>query len=451
MSELPETTSASDTIADINHELVDDLHRRAGTLLSQQSRQVRTERGTELAGESREEAGRAHIKTAIREHRATVVDAGQKPLTPPVEQAYARAVFARMFGAADLGRLLERPGLENIDINGHDNVWLDYDDGRRARSEPVGRSNDDLIKMVQTLAAHAGQSARAWDPANPVIDLRLPDGSRLSGIMLATAKPSLSIRKHRYMDVTLKDLVRTGTMSSEVSEFLSAAVRAKLNIMVCGETNSGKTTLLRALTREFDPLERVMTVEKARELGLDHNPERFPNVVVLEEVLPNSEGAGAIGLPTLVRQSLRMHPDRIIVGEVLGDEIVTMLNAMTQGNRGSLSTIHSYSARYAFERISTYAIQAPERLPFEVSGRLTAGALDLIVYLQRDRNRDAGLRSIREILEVNGYNEGGGVASSSLYIDDGTGTATRDRAVAISSRRLAELEETGWRDGGGRR
>src|ERR1700728_5440919 len=266
---------------------------------------------------------------------------------------------------ARLQPLLEDQQIENIDINGCDRVFLSFADGREVMGEPVAESDEELIELIQVLAAYSGLSSRPFDTANPQLDLRLPDGSRLSAVMDVTLRPAVSIRRARMGKVFLADLVGNGTMSPEVGSFLAAAVAARKNIMIAGATNAGKTTLLRALANQIPGHERLITVERALELGLDQSPELHPNVIAFEERLPNSEGQGAISMAELVRRSLRMNPSRVIVGEVLGDEIVTMLNAMTQGNDGSLSTIHANSSLEVFNRIATYAIQATERLPVE--------------------------------------------------------------------------------------
>jgi Flp pilus assembly CpaF family ATPase len=202
--------------------------------------------------------------------------------------------------------------------------------------------------------------------------------------------------------------VGNSTISPDVGTFLAAAVAARKNIMIAGATNAGKTTLLRALANQIPAEERLITVERALELGLDHFPELHPNVVAFEERLPNSEGQGAITMADLVRRSLRMNPSRVIVGEVLGDEIVTMLNAMTQGNDGSLSTIHSNSSLEVFNRISTYAIQSAERLPVDATHMLIAGAIDFVVFQEKRNEYTQGGRlrryvsSVREVTGVDG-------------------------------------------------
>ena len=212
---------------------------------------------------------------------------------------------------------------------------------------------------------------------------------------------SLSIRKARIARASLDMLVDYGTMSPDLAAFLSAAVRARKNIMIAGSTNSGKTTLLRALANEIPPHERLITVERALELGLDKFEDLHPNVVAFEERLPNSEGLGGVSMAELVRRSLRQNPSRVIVGEVLGDEIVTMLNAMSQGNDGSLSTIHANSSLEVFNRIATYALQAEEHLPVEATHMLISGAINFVVFMRKRNDYERGGGNY-EIVEITG-------------------------------------------------
>jgi Flp pilus assembly CpaF family ATPase len=209
-----------------------------------------------------------------------------------------------------------------------------------------------------------------------------------------------------------------------VGLFLRAAVAARKNIMIAGATNAGKTTMLRAIANEIPSYERLITVERALELGLDHFPELHPNCVAFEQRLPNSEGEGAISMADLVRRSLRMNPSRVIVGEVLGDEIVTMLNAMTQGNDGSLSTIHANSSMEVFNRVATYAIQAEERLPIEATHMLIAGAIDFVVFLEKRNDYVTGgrlRRFVSSVREVTGCD--GRVLSSEVFAPGSGGHA----------------------------
>jgi len=256
------------------------------------------------------------------------------------------------------------------------------------------------------------------------------------------ARPSLSIRRARLSRVSLDMLVENDSMSAELAGFLSAAVAARKNLMIAGATNAGKTTLLRALANEIPPHERLITVERALELGLGEFEDLHPNVVAFEERLPNSEGQGAIHMAELVRRSLRMNPSRVIVGEVLGDEIVTMLNAMSQGNDGSLSTIHANSSIEVFNRISTYAIQSAERLPTEATMMLIAGAIDFVVFIERRNEFGHGgrlRRIVTSVREVNGVD--GRVLSSEVFASGPDGRA--HPAAPISC--LDELVAAGYR------
>lgn len=258
-------------------------------------------------------------------------------------------------------------------------------------------------------------------------------------------RPSVSIRRARLGKVFLSDLVGNGTILPDLGSMLAAAVAARKNLMIAGSTNAGKTTLLRALANEIPPSERLVTVERALELGLDQFPELHPNVVAFEERLPNAEGVGGISMAELVRRSLRMNPSRVIVGEVLGDEIVTMLNAMTQGNDGSLSTIHANSAQEVFNRIGTYALQAQERLPVEASQMLIAGAIDFVVFVEKrnDYYRGGTLRryvsSVREVTGVDGR-----VLPSEVFAPGPDGRAMPRAAVSC----IEELLECGYEPSG---
>jgi pilus assembly protein CpaF len=298
--------------------------------------------------------------------------------------------------------------------------------------------------IVQSLAAHAGINARPWTPATPLLDLRLQDGSRLSAVMMAGERPSVSIRRNRFPQMFLPTLVELQTIDERVAHFLAAAVRSRMNMMVCGATNSGKTTVLRALANQIPHTERLITVEKALELGLRRHRDLHPNVVEWELVLPDPEGRGGISMADLVQRSLRQNPDRVIVGEVLGDEIVTMLNAMSQGNDGSLSTIHARSALAMLDRIASYAAQA-EGLSFEVTHSLIAGAIDFIVFIRQNPYM-GGRRAVAEILEVTGF-DGERVTSSHLFVPSPAhGRAERDRDVAIREDRAKRLADAGYDD-----
>jgi pilus assembly protein CpaF len=418
----------------VDHALVKRLRGEVGDRLADQRRLDAAASVTPMSGEDERQFARALIAQVLENHARTEIMAGRAPLTAQVEEDLAEAIHAALFGVGRLQPLLEDQQVENIDINGCDHVFIGYADGREVMGEPVAESDEELIELIQTLAAYSGLSSRPFDTANPQLDLRLPDGSRLSAVMDVTLRPAISIRRARMGKVFLADLVTNETMSPDVASFLAAAVGARKNIMIAGSTNAGKTTLLRALANQIPADERLITVERALELGLDHFPELHPNVVAFEERLPNSEGMGAVSMAELVRRSLRMNPSRVIVGEVLGDEIVTMLNAMTQGNDGSLSTIHANSSLEVFNRITTYAIQAQERLPIEATHMLIAGAIDFVVF-QAKRNeysRGGRLRrfvsSVREVTGVDGR-----VMSSEVFTPGPDGRAVAHAPASCAS------------------
>jgi pilus assembly protein CpaF len=429
----------------MDHGLVKTLRQQVGDRLAEQRRLDAAAGRIPLSAEDERQYARAVIAQALDEYARTEIASGRTPPNAVEEEALAAAVHAALFGVGRLQPLLEDLDIENIDINGCDRVFLSYADGREELTDPVAETDEELVELIQILGAYSGLSSRPFDSANPQLDLRLPDGSRLSAVMDVTRRPALSIRRARLGKVFVSDLVGNGTIDPELASMLSAAVRARKNVMIAGSTNAGKTTLLRALANEIPPNERLVTVERALELGLDQFEELHPNVVAFEERLPNSEGLGAISMAELVRRSLRMNPSRVIVGEVLGDEIVTMLNAMSQGNDGSLSTIHANSSMEVFNRISTYALQASERLPVEATQMLIAGAIDFVVFIEKrnDYQRGGRLRRfVSSVREVNGVD--GRVLSSEVFAAGPEGRAVPHSPVAC----LDELIYHGYEPSG---
>jgi pilus assembly protein CpaF len=411
--------------------LVRRLRGQVADRLNQQRRSDEVLGRTPMSAEDERQFARSLIVQVLEDHARAEITDGRTPPTAEEEERVASAVHAALFGVGRLQPLLEDPEVENIDINGCDRVFVSYADGREELTEPVADSDEELVELIQILAASVGLASRPFDSANPQLDLRLPDGSRLSAVMAVCARPSVSVRRSRLGKVTLDDLVGNGTVTRDLAGFLRAAVRARKNVMIAGSTNSGKTTLLRALASEIPPHERLITVERALELGLDTFEESHPNVVAFEERLPNSEGLGGVTMAELVRRSLRQNPSRVIVGEVLGDEIVTMLNAMSQGNDGSLSTIHANSSLEVFNRIATYALQAEERLPVEATHMLIAGSIDFVVFLRKRNDYHAGgglnrvVESVREVTGVDGR-----VLSSEVFAAGPDGVAVPHATIA---------------------
>ncbi len=338
--------------------------------------------GYALAPDDRRELAKQLTLSRLQRHASESVERGKTPLDVADEERVARAVLDALFGLGRLQSLIDDRDIENIDVNGCDRVWVTYADGTKASVAPAADSDAELAEMLRSAAARFGLSERRFDVSHPELDLRLPDGSRLSALMSVVQRPVVSIRRHRYVDLSLEDLVEMGSLDVTMASFLSAAVRARKNIVVGGAMNSGKTTLIRAMASAIPPRERVVTIEQAFELGLDSVPNRHPDLVALEARPANAEGEGAISMARLVRRALRMNADRVIVGEVLGDEVLPMLNAMSQGRSGSMCTIHADSSLGIFRRLASYAVQAPERLPVESTNLLIAGAIHFAVFVE---------------------------------------------------------------------
>jgi Flp pilus assembly CpaF family ATPase len=269
----------------------------------------------------------------------------------------------------------------------------------------------------------------------------LPDGGRLFAVMAVTARPCVAIRRDRLAAATLGDLARNGTMSGEVAAFLAAAVRARRNILISGGTAAGKTTLLRALASAIPSHERLITIEDSLELCLDRDRDAHPDAVALQAREPNVEGQGEVSLAELVRWALRMSPDRVIVGEVRGREVVPMLNAMSQGNDGSMTTLHASSSRGAFMKLAAYAAQTEEHLRLEDTNLLIAGAVHFVIQLDYAPGGQRVVSSIREVVDADGRQ----VVSNEIYAPGPDRRATR--AAPLRAATADELAEAGYGPG----
>ena len=428
----------------MDHALVKSLRDTVADNLRAERRR-RAQAGQPLLGEDTRQYGRALILSALQDHRLDNLgrDGGALP-DPGADAEIARAVHALLFGLGRLQPLLEDEAVANIEINGADRVWLHLQDGRVVAGPPVADSDAELIELVRTAAAYNGLSSRPFDPVNPWLEMRLPDGSRLCALMSVVDRPAISIRCFRLTRVFLDDLYARGAFTSQVGEFLRAAVAGKMNLMVSGETFAGKTTLLRALGNVIAPSERLVTAEHFFELGFGHFPDLHRDVVAMEERLANAEGVGAMSMLDLVERSRRLNPDRIIVGEVIGDEIIAMLDAMTQGNDGSLSTIHARNSAMVFQRIASYALKSAQRLPIQASYLLTAGALDFVVHIAKRRAADGTVqRYVSSIREVIGY-DGTQVVSSEVFACPDPAAPAAYPAAPVSGARADALAEAGY-------
>jgi Flp pilus assembly CpaF family ATPase len=372
---------------------------------------------TDMAAEDRRDLATAFVGQELEAQARAALTAGQAPPDAATEAAVSQAVLDDLFGLGRVQPLLTMKGVENIDVNSCRDVFIQFDDGRIERAAPIADSDADLIAMIRAVAADAGLSGdgdgeqRRFDRAVPRLSLRLEDGSRLFAVLGVSPRPLVSIRRHPPHNFTLADLVANATMTPTMAAILRAIVRAKLNLLIAGGTNTGKTELLKAVADAIDPEERLITIEDAFELDLGADPIRHPNVAALQAREANIEGLGAIDMAELVRWALRMNPHRVIVGEARGAEVVPLLNAMSQGNDGSLATIHASSSRQAFTRLATYAVQAPERLSFDASAMLIGGSVHFVVHLAWSSD---GRRVVSSLREVTG-SQGPEVVSNEVY------------------------------------
>jgi Flp pilus assembly CpaF family ATPase len=265
----------------------------------------------------------------------------------------------------------------------------------------VAVSDAALIGMIRDLAARSGVEERRFDRGAPVVNFSLPGGERACAVMALSPRPALSIRRHRHTRVTLVELVEQGSLDVALGEFLAAAVRARKNVLVTGGVTVGKTTLLRAMAAAIPSWERLITIEDVLELGLGAG---HADVVALQAREANVEDQGRVSQSDLVWQSLRMSPDRVIVGEVRGPEVIPLLNAMSMGTDGSMGTVHSSTSAGAFTKLAAYAVQGPERLPLAATTLLVAGAVHFVVHLERLRGDPARrvVSSVREVVGADG-------------------------------------------------
>ena len=424
----PRGRSAADGV---DTELVARLHRIVGEALT-------------ATHASHDEAGRARLSLSderalarklladeLRRLAADAYSAGQAPLEEHTEDAVTAAVLDRLHGLARLQPLLDDPSIRDIHISGSDRVWLTLRDGTKERGPAVAASDDELVDLIATAARRLGRSERRWDHAQPELNLQLPNGDRLHALMAVSGRPTVTVRRHDFDIHRVDQLVDRGVCDDLLAGFLTAAVKARANLIVAGGTGTGKTTMLRCLINEIDAEERLITVEDSLEIGLERFEDLHPDHETLEAREANTEGVGAFTLADLVRSALRMDPHRVIVGEVRGAEVLPMLLAMSQGNDGSMCSIHADSSKGVFGRLAMYAAMAPERLTPEVTNLLVANAVDLIVHL----GWVEGDRRITSVRQVTGAVEGAQIVSNELWRPDPTGAAV---PAAPPSRELVD-------------
>ncbi|GAA3328588.1 CpaF family protein [Paeniglutamicibacter sulfureus] len=347
------------------------------------------------------------LRKLARDELSQVIDAEQVPLSPEERRRLIRDIGDEVLGLGPLQRMLEDPEVSEIMVNRRDQIYVERN-GKLEATDATFSSEDQLRRVIERIVSKVG---RRIDESSPLVDARLEDGSRVNAIIppLAVNGPSITIRKFSKDPLTVRNLIEFGTLTPDMAHLLEACVKARLNIIVSGGTGTGKTTLLNVLSG-FIPLdERIVTIEDAVELQLQQD-----HVVRLESRPANIEGKGAVTIRDLVKNSLRMRPDRIVVGEVRGGEALDMLQAMNTGHDGSISTVHANTPRDAVARLETLVLMAGMDLPLRAIREQVASAVHLIVHLTRLRD---GTRRVTHLTEVQGM-EGEVVTLQDAFLFD---------------------------------
>ncbi|TFD25474.1 CpaF family protein [Cryobacterium lyxosi] len=383
-----------DPLADIKERAAQELFERIGTRLNDPS----------LSEEQLHAYARAEL--------GNIVSAEQVPLSDDERDRLIAEIGADVLGYGPLDVLLADEAVSEIMVNGHEQIFVERN-GRLSLSPSRFTSEAQLRRVIERIVSKVG---RRIDESSPLVDARLADGSRVNAIIppLSVDGSSLTIRKFSREPLTVRDLIGFGTLSPDMAELLDACVKAKLNIIVSGGTGTGKTTLLNVLSGYIPPDERIITIEDAVELQLQQE-----HVIRLESRPANIEGKGEITIRDLVRNSLRMRPDRIVIGECRGGESLDMLQAMNTGHDGSISTVHANSPRDAIARLETLVLMAGMDLPLRAIREQITSAIDVIVQISRLKD---GTRRITHVTEVQGM-EGEIVTLQDAFIfDHGAGT-----------------------------
>ena len=314
----------------------------------------------------------------------------------PQREAMVTEIMDEIYGFGPIESLMVDPGVTDIMINGPDRVLVE----RNGVLEATSIRFADAGHLMQFIHRLVGRAGRRIDESNPIVDARLPDGSRFNAVIppLALCGPTVSIRRFGNRRLQIDDLIRSGSLAPAVADFLILAVRGRMNIIIAGGTGAGKTTLLNCISRFIPESQRVVTIEETAELSLQQ-----PDVVSLETRLPNMEGRGAVTQRDLLRNSLRMRPDRIIVGEARGAEVLDMLQAMNTGHDGSMSTVHANDTRETLERLELMIALSGSELPSRIALQYIASALDIVIHVTR---LHTGERRITRISEVSGLRDG---------------------------------------------
>jgi pilus assembly protein CpaF len=377
---------------------------------------------------SEKELTEEEIRKRVQESLTQALNEERAPLSAADRGQLIADVMDDVMGYGPINNLLNDPEVTEVMVNGPEKVYVERN-GKLTLEDITFIDGAHVRRIIDRIVSQVG---RRIDESSPMVDARLPNGSRVNAIIhpLAIDGPFLTIRKFSDDPFTVEDLINFGSLSPQVARFLEACVQGKLNIIVSGGTGSGKTTMLNVLSSFIPNDERIVTVEDAKELQL-----RQEHVLCLESRPPNIEGKGAIEIRDLVRNTLRMRPDRIVVGECRGGEALDMLQAMNTGHDGSITTIHSNAPRDTLARLETLTLMAGFDLPVRAIREQAASAIDLIVHLARLRD---GTRRVTHVTEVQGM-EGDIITLQDIFLFDyGMG-------LDANGRFLGHLKSTGMK------
>jgi pilus assembly protein CpaF len=360
----------------------------------------------------------AKVRKQVEEAFNSILDGESIVLSRAERQRLFQSIESDIIGLGPIQQLLADDSISEIMVNGPRQIYVERR-GKLERTDITFSNDEHVLRIIDRIVAPLG---RRIDESSPMVDARLADGSRVNAIIrpLALNGPTITIRKFRQDSLSINDLVRFGSMTNEMAEFLAACVKARLNIVVAGGTGSGKTTLLNVLSSFIPEDERIITVENAAELQLKQD-----HVVSLESRPPNVEGRGEVTIRDLVINCLRMRPERIIVGECRGGETLDMLQAMNTGHDGSMTTIHANTPKDAVARIETMCLMAGMDLPARAIREQVVSAVE--IFVQQSRLKD-GSRKVTQITEVAGM-EGDVVVLQDLFVFEQTGLDEKGRIV----------------------
>jgi pilus assembly protein CpaF len=378
---------------------------------------------------------------------------GASRLSDATEGDLRRRVLAELFAFGPLQPWMDAPDVEEVDVNSHLHTWVTYTDGRKIDIGQLWASPGELVSFQKRLALRMGTGEGRLDTASPHLTVQATDGSRVVLVLGGptehgiSTQPRLALRRFVLPRRGMVVLAETGMFPHELIPFLEAVVRTGFTLLVSGGPGAGKTTFLVELCGLIPPRERLVTAETGLlELRLEDFPERHPDVVALHTRQANSEGVGAVAVRELVELTRRCNPDRVIVGELVEDEALDMLDAASMCKRGSMATIHAQRPEIAISRLAYYVAKSNTLLPEFAVRSLIADTIDFVVHIDLVRNArsaDAPLRRITAIREISGLGEGGGIASTEVWgLDDAGALVPR---VALEPRHVRQMELAGYR------